>query len=416
VQTLISDDAYEFIDNTNKKAIGMSNYNTFFSGIMDEVRLWNVARDSMQIRENMCLRLTGEESGLIGYWQCNEGSGDTTYGLIGGHIGTLFNMADSSWINSTIPFGDGFSSTQTEVTGTVDFTGTSLSMSFNSIGSATLTVTRIDTTANINPADPDNVFDEQYWVVNRYGSGGFEAELTFTINEDLLPGEETSPENIKLYTRGSNADTNWVYLASADSIDAANNKAVFDSITQFSQFIIARYLDTITLPVDLILQNIIVDTGETEIYKASRSITAAGGSTYFIVKGTDSTAGNATFNAGSEILLNDGFDAEFGSLFEAEIDTNLSGPQAKAKAEAEEGRRQMAIVPGGSEGVFILRLKIGEGEKARVEVVDVAGRKIYSNDRAGAETIIDLSSQPEGTYTVSVWFGDRLFVEEITLE
>lgn len=135
----------------------------FMIGSLEEVRIWNVARDSMQIRENKHLTLTGLESGLVGYWQFNEGTGTVARDEFYYNHGTLMNMTEQDWIASTIPFGSGVSDTQTETAGTVDFTGTDLSMYFNSHNGAEITVTRIDTTANINPTEPDEVFDAQYW-------------------------------------------------------------------------------------------------------------------------------------------------------------------------------------------------------------------------------------------------------------
>lgn len=46
-----------------------------FSGIIDEVRLWNVARTSLEISESMNIELKGDEPGLVGYWRFDEGSG-----------------------------------------------------------------------------------------------------------------------------------------------------------------------------------------------------------------------------------------------------------------------------------------------------------------------------------------------------
>ncbi len=58
------------------EAIGNS-----FVGQMDEVRIWNVARTQAQIRDNMCRQLTGTETGLVGYWNMNEGTGNTVNDL-----------------------------------------------------------------------------------------------------------------------------------------------------------------------------------------------------------------------------------------------------------------------------------------------------------------------------------------------
>lgn len=44
---------------------------------IDEIRLWDTARDATEISTNQWTELTGSESGLIGYWKFNESSGTT---------------------------------------------------------------------------------------------------------------------------------------------------------------------------------------------------------------------------------------------------------------------------------------------------------------------------------------------------
>lgn len=48
-----------------------------FSGRMDEVRVWSVARTAEQIRSTMHRRLGGDEPGLVSYWRFDDGSGNT---------------------------------------------------------------------------------------------------------------------------------------------------------------------------------------------------------------------------------------------------------------------------------------------------------------------------------------------------
>ncbi len=236
------DVVYSITDNVNiGKRGGTHQPNTMhYEGKLDEIRFWNVAHDSVQIRENMNLPISGQESGLVAYWQFNDGSGTTLSDIISDNNGILMNMDDSDWIESTIPFGPGISNSQTETAGTVDFTETGTSIFFNAQNEAGITVTRIDTVPNTIPAGPESIFDFQYWVVNRFGDGVFEADLTSSIAEDLTTEDENIPSQIKLYTRGTTADTSWALLTSASAVNAANNTATFNGITGFSQFIIAR--------------------------------------------------------------------------------------------------------------------------------------------------------------------------------
>lgn len=50
---------------------------THFKGKMDEVRVWNRSLTKTEINSNMCKRLSGSETGLIGYWNFDEVSGTT---------------------------------------------------------------------------------------------------------------------------------------------------------------------------------------------------------------------------------------------------------------------------------------------------------------------------------------------------
>lgn len=62
----------------------------YFSGEIDEVRLWDVARSVNEIRSNLNQSLSGAEVGLIGYWTFSEGVGGLTADATGnGNAGVL---------------------------------------------------------------------------------------------------------------------------------------------------------------------------------------------------------------------------------------------------------------------------------------------------------------------------------------
>ncbi len=88
---------------SNPLAIGSSSPypSRCFDGRVDEVRVWNVARSAAQIREGMGTNLVGTESGLVGYWRCDQVTGGNLddWSPNGNH-GTLTNMDNSDWVAS----------------------------------------------------------------------------------------------------------------------------------------------------------------------------------------------------------------------------------------------------------------------------------------------------------------------------
>ena len=84
-----------------------------FNGKIDEVRIWNVSRTQLQIQSTMNTILTGEyystsDSGLVGYWRLDEGSGQTTQDLSvysnNATLGTSANpdASDPTWVQANI--------------------------------------------------------------------------------------------------------------------------------------------------------------------------------------------------------------------------------------------------------------------------------------------------------------------------
>ena len=48
-----------------------------YEGYLDEISFWNVALTGSQIQYYMTSSPSGDETGLVGYWDFNEGSGTT---------------------------------------------------------------------------------------------------------------------------------------------------------------------------------------------------------------------------------------------------------------------------------------------------------------------------------------------------
>jgi signal transduction histidine kinase/CheY-like chemotaxis protein/ligand-binding sensor domain-containing protein/protocatechuate 3,4-dioxygenase beta subunit len=66
----------------------------FWNGLVDDVRIWNIARTHEQIRETMLSRLSGKEPGLLGLWTFDQVEGGVVKDLSpGAHDGQLLGDA-----------------------------------------------------------------------------------------------------------------------------------------------------------------------------------------------------------------------------------------------------------------------------------------------------------------------------------
>jgi hypothetical protein len=77
-----------------------ANGSNYTDAIIDEVRLWSVARTEAQIVDGMNRVLEGDELGLDGYWRMDEGFGTVAYDqTANANDGTLTNMdAATDWV------------------------------------------------------------------------------------------------------------------------------------------------------------------------------------------------------------------------------------------------------------------------------------------------------------------------------
>lgn len=87
-----------------------------FDGLIDDVRIWTVARTQEQLIDGMSRPLNGNEPGLVGYWRFNEGVGQQVYdespfhhdGVLGNDDLPAGDVRDPTWsaIASPIPVTD----------------------------------------------------------------------------------------------------------------------------------------------------------------------------------------------------------------------------------------------------------------------------------------------------------------------
>ncbi len=95
-------------DNTEPLYIGTQGtcFCNYFSGKMDELRIWNTVRTASQILGSMNSCLTGSESGLIADYKFDETAGSTAVDAKSGNNATLFNFSlPAAWTTGTLNCG-----------------------------------------------------------------------------------------------------------------------------------------------------------------------------------------------------------------------------------------------------------------------------------------------------------------------
>ena len=109
----------------------------YFDGLIDEVRLWNIVRTESEIQAAMNTSLQGNESGLAGYWNFEDGAKDGSPngndGILIGQaviIKDLVSLGFSSLPSDSILPGDGFK-LDVLVEGVANFAGYSLEITFS---------------------------------------------------------------------------------------------------------------------------------------------------------------------------------------------------------------------------------------------------------------------------------------------
>ncbi|MEO2006598.1 MAG: LamG-like jellyroll fold domain-containing protein, partial [Candidatus Poribacteria bacterium] len=187
------------IDYTGVAAMGIGAYTDSnelhpVDGAVDEVRLWNVARTQQGIQNGMSKSLAGWESGLLGYWNFDDGSPTD---LAGGNDGTfaggaavgssaevyLFNTTPvaTPGVTATVTLGDSVSFT---VQGT-DSDGDALAFEIDEIANASFDSDYLGATTTLTDADPnDNMATITYTPNGQVGAD--------TVSFKVSDGMDTS--------------------------------------------------------------------------------------------------------------------------------------------------------------------------------------------------------------------------------
>ncbi|MFF2025020.1 LamG-like jellyroll fold domain-containing protein [Streptomyces sp. NPDC058171] len=92
-------------DGTAPLHIGGKAQGPFYSGVIDEVRIWNRARHQQEIAEESAYRLIGSEPGLAAYYRFDEGTGATAHDQTDTAAHATLDTPPQ-WVTSQAPIGE----------------------------------------------------------------------------------------------------------------------------------------------------------------------------------------------------------------------------------------------------------------------------------------------------------------------
>jgi hypothetical protein len=187
----------------------------FFQGVVDEVRVWNVARTQAEIAAGMLTEVPSSSSGLIGRYTLNDGSGTSTVSAVAGApTGALMPVATPpNWVA-----GHQFSSNLAPV---VTLTSPASGASTGVPGTFILAATASDSDGTITQVE----FLRDGSVI------GFAVTAPYTVTDSNVPAGLHS--YAARATDNGNATTTTVAVTVSVLSDPAKAALLFDGINDY---------------------------------------------------------------------------------------------------------------------------------------------------------------------------------------
>jgi len=233
-----------------------------FNGHIDEVSIWTIALSQTQVRNMMCKKLKGTETGLASYWRMDETTGSTVTDLAdAGRDGTSSN--------TTITLSGAPVGTSSKYT----YGGTSLSLKDTILGDsiyvdnfsttpAGIFIYRIDTAPSTAPSVAGYVSASKvnYWGVFVINSTGETYRTVYHYGGH--PGI-TDESYLGLLNRTDNTTASWSDLTA--TLNTTSNTLRKTGQTGRNEYVLATKNGVNPLPIDLLSFEVIMKDGSSRI-------------------------------------------------------------------------------------------------------------------------------------------------------
>lgn len=224
---------------TNDLTIGTNSWDNGHAstGMIDEVRIWNVALDTLTIRKNMHRMLYGTEAGLVSYVQMNEPAsftqvGDVASAATGNKLGTgIINT-------STVVAGGDSSMFASAVTvGQMGIYGLNVNLVNSFANPCDVVALEVPYAPNAVPT-ANKTLNDRYWIINVFGTPGtgYSGDLTFTLPTNQINSADTS---LSLYARSPYSTGGWNFIQKATASNFGAGSVTFYGVNTFGQFTLA---------------------------------------------------------------------------------------------------------------------------------------------------------------------------------
>jgi len=69
-----------------------------WKGMLDEISIWSIPLSQDRLRKLMFGPPRGDEEGLVGYWNFDEGEGNIAHDLTGTRDATVYGTVNGPWV------------------------------------------------------------------------------------------------------------------------------------------------------------------------------------------------------------------------------------------------------------------------------------------------------------------------------
>lgn len=398
----------------------------YFTGSIDEVRVWTTARPVEEIRRTLTEKISSDQSGLYLHYSFNEGDGSETMDAVSEMAATLTGDTPATgWSASGIYMGD---------QSIYDYNNSSLTFSIPGKGAVTVDVTAGtaegihiyfvgESPSYVTVPDGIQSLEGFYWGVYVMG----DVEYTFSYDYGLYEGE-LDPELLELAERPNSA-SDWVH---GDALKMAGQSHMVIPNQTGTEYILASSSATV-MPIELQSFDAKVKDSGVEVKWTTSSelnndfftIERSGNGKDYEIAGKINGAGNSdepldySFTDNSPLsgrsyyrLKQTDYDGKFEYFAPVLVEyTNIATENV-----------QLTVYPNPSLNQIITVTVEGmrDGQEAQVAMMDMQGNPVFrerasSNDMGAFEVKIDPGSMSGGNYLIVVTTPNDKYTKQLIL-